>query len=288
MCRLFGFRSIIRSQVHRSLLSADNALLVQSGHHPDGWGVAYYVGGAPHLIKSAASAMSDSLFQRVSGVVSSETVVAHVRKATQGNLSPLNCHPFQHGAWIFAHNGNLARFEELREELRARIQPTFRRFVLGETDSELLFFLLLSHMERRGSVHRADYTLDDLSSAIQYMLDDVRELCGDFSVDPAGPPDQTYLSFVITNGQLMIAHQGGKPIYQSTWKNRCGDRDSCPSFSRECESPTRSGFVNHLLISSEPLHGENVWTELLPGQMIGVDQRMRVRMFGAAGAGVGI
>ena len=107
MCRLFGFRSVIQSQVHRSLVSADNAIGVQSAHHPDGWGVAYYVGGAPHLVKSAASAVSDRIFQRVSGVVASDTVVAHVRKATHGELSPLNAHPFQYGRWIFAHNGNI-------------------------------------------------------------------------------------------------------------------------------------------------------------------------------------
>ena len=40
MCRLFGFRSVIKSQMHRSLVSADNALVRQSEQHPDGWGVA--------------------------------------------------------------------------------------------------------------------------------------------------------------------------------------------------------------------------------------------------------
>ena len=45
MCRLFGFRSVIPSQMHRSLIAADNALGRQSERHPDGWGVAYYVDG---------------------------------------------------------------------------------------------------------------------------------------------------------------------------------------------------------------------------------------------------
>ena len=74
MCRLFGFRSVIQSQVHRSLVSADNALLLQSSDHPDGWGVAYYQEGSPHLIKSASTAIDDHLFRRVSGIVSSQTV----------------------------------------------------------------------------------------------------------------------------------------------------------------------------------------------------------------------
>ena len=49
MCRMFGFRSVLDSHVHRSLLGAENALALQAEHHPDGWGVAYYLGGAPHL-----------------------------------------------------------------------------------------------------------------------------------------------------------------------------------------------------------------------------------------------
>ena len=52
MCRLFGFKSIINSQVHKSLVHTDNAFASQSTKHPDGWGVAYYREDVPHLIKS--------------------------------------------------------------------------------------------------------------------------------------------------------------------------------------------------------------------------------------------
>ena len=56
MCRLFGFRSVIQSQVHRTLMDADNALGTQSTEHRDGWGVAYYVDGAPHITRSPTTA----------------------------------------------------------------------------------------------------------------------------------------------------------------------------------------------------------------------------------------
>ena len=123
MCRIFGFRSVLQSQVHRSLMSADNALAVQSENHPDGWGVAYYVAGAPHLIKSAGTALGDKLFHRVSGVVTSQTVLAHIRKATQGEITPLNCHPFQYGRWVMCHNGDVPGFERSKEALKAEISP---------------------------------------------------------------------------------------------------------------------------------------------------------------------
>ena len=150
MCRLFGFRSVIPSQVHRSLLQADNALGLQSVKHPDGWGVAHYIDGSPHVIRSSMTAISDTLFHRVSGVVASETVLAHVRKATQGEKSVLNCHPFQYGRWIFAHNGDIPEFSQYRDEILQLINPHLRRFVLGDTDSEVIFHLFLSELNRHG------------------------------------------------------------------------------------------------------------------------------------------
>ena len=142
MCRLFGFRSVIPSQVHRSLVNADNALAFQSERHPDGWGVAYYVDDAPHVTRSAATAIEDQLFARVSGVVSSQTVLAHIRKATVGATNVLNCHPFQYGRWVFAHNGDIPDFQRCREAVENEIAPRLRRFILGDTDSERVFFLV--------------------------------------------------------------------------------------------------------------------------------------------------
>ena len=111
MCRLFGFHSSLLSGAHRSLVAADNALARQSGEHPDGWGVAHYEGGYPHLIRGDKQALEDGLFKEVSGVVTTRTLLAHVRRATVGEISVLNCHPFQHGPWTFAHNGELPKFK---------------------------------------------------------------------------------------------------------------------------------------------------------------------------------
>ncbi len=280
MCRLFGFRSVINSQVHRSLVSADNALGVQSERHPDGWGVAYYIGESPHLIKSSDQAVTDQLFHRVSGVVSSQTVLAHIRKATQGSQSPLNSHPFQYGRWIFAHNGNVKSFSAHHEELRGRIHPQFRRFVLGDTDSEVVFYLLLTHMQRHKDIHRDDFDVKDLAEAAQAAIAELIEVTGPLMVDGGDPTrDENFLTFILTNGRIMLAHQGGQPLFYSTHKTRCPDRDVCPSFAPECERISQSGFVNHLVLSSEPLHGENVWIEMEPHAMVGVDRRMRLQRF---------
>lgn len=269
MCRLFGFRSVIPSQVHSSLVQAENALGEQSSAHPDGWGVAYYVDGCPQLTRSPAHALGDQLFHRLSGVASSETVIAHVRKATQGALNVLNCHPFQHGRWVFAHNGDIPNFSEKRPALLNLIPPRLRRFILGETDSETLFFLLLAELEKTAPLGKPHKT-DDLVAAVKHVITTVREIC-----DPdRGPGERALLTLVVSDGQSMVATQGGKELYLSTYKKRCPEREECPSLSEECEAPTKTGFVNHFILSSEPLQGNNVWEALSPGEIAAVDGRM--------------
>jgi len=251
MCRIFGFRSVIQSQVHRSLVSADNALVQQSDRHPDGWGVAYYNAGAPHVIKSVATAMDDHLFQRVSGIVASETVLAHLRTATQGSLSIINTHPFP---------------------------PVLRRFILGDSDSEVLFYLLLGHMARRCELSQAGFPLSDVIESVRETIEEVVELTGAPCFDEDGAPTETYLTFALTNGRTMVAHQGGKPLRWTTHKRRCPDREHCPSFGGACEAASESGgFVKHLVVSSEPLQGDNVWATLDPFEMVGVDWSMKLQ-----------
>lgn len=270
MCRLFGFRSVVPSQVHRSLLAADNALGKQSNAHQDGWGVVFYVDGSPHVTKSPVHALSDQLFHRLSGVVASETVLAHVRRATQGDKTVLNCHPFQYGRWVCAHNGDVPEFSRHRQTLLKEIAPNLRRFILGETDSEVVFFMFLTFLAGYGPLSRR-HSVDDVSSALRVAVRRVREICDGEDIEK-----RALLTLIVTDGDTMVAAHGGRELYWSSYKTRCSDRDSCPSLSAECEAPSQSGFVNHFIVSSEPLQGENVWEPLSEGDVLGVDWRMRV------------
>lgn len=281
MCRLFGFRSIISSQVHRSLVEADNAILHQSNFHSDGWGVAYYVAGAPHTIKSTSAAVEDSLFTKVSGIMASETVLVHLRKATQGTLCITNAHPFQYGCWLFAHNGNIESFAEKKEQLLSCISPKLRRYILGNTDSEIFFYLLLSHLSRRVDLHRRGCSLSDLCEAVKETLTELIGIVGPIHIHDDGPDHKTYLTFILTDGNTMLAFQGGKNLFYSTYKKRCPERDVCPYYAAECEAETHTDHVNHLIFSSEPILGENVWLKMKPGQMIGVDWNMRLEHYRA-------
>ncbi len=88
--------SRVSLKVQRSLVKAENALQLQSRAHPHGWGIAYYLASErePQHVKSVGSAFDDERFTRVSEFLTSHAVVAHVRKATVGDLGLENTHPF--------------------------------------------------------------------------------------------------------------------------------------------------------------------------------------------------
>ncbi|MBW2733471.1 MAG: class II glutamine amidotransferase [Deltaproteobacteria bacterium] len=276
MCRLFGFRSAIYSGVHQSLLKADNALARQSERHTDGWGVAFYVENYPHLIRNDQQAWADSLFREISGVVATRTLLAHIRLATAGTVRVLNCHPFQYGRWTFAHNGELAGFErdEVQREVRDLVDQRFCRYVLGETDSEVLFHIFLSKLAHRvdklcGEGVQLSVVLDALRLTVQRILE--------VAPDSGTQPDRhNKLNMLVTNGDLMVGYRYRKELFFSTHKSRCPERESCAVFEESlCERSVDRGRVMHLLIASEPLDGgPNVWQELEDDEYVAVRHGM--------------
>src|SRR5690606_9321840 len=133
-----------------------------------------------------------------SGIVSSQTVIAHLRKATVGQLSIINTHPFQHGRWVFAHNGNIKNFDQLRPELVAMIDSDLQRYILGTTDSEVIFYLLLTHMRRLFDIHGDNLPVEDVVTAAKRCVEAICGLAGSYCRDDNGDSQETFLSFLLT------------------------------------------------------------------------------------------
>ena len=275
MCRLYGFRSAILSGVHRSLVAAENALCQQSLRHPDGWGVAYYTGRFPHLIRSDKRAMEDSLFREVSAVVSTRTLLAHIRQATVGRVGVLNCHPFQHGPWTFAHNGELIGYgkkSSVRSRALAAVEPKLRGYILGTTDSEVCFHVFLSVLERAvGDIYHEGVTAQAAVLALRQTIDILCDLA-----EPGDEPSR--LTFMVTNGSLLLAYRHRRELFFSTYKSFCPESGGCAAYeAARCEAPVRDGAVKHLIVTSERISaGPNVWEELADGEYVCVDHAMRL------------
>lgn len=121
----------------------------RTDHHKDGWGVAFFDGkGVRKFLDPQPSCESPIAEFIKTYPIRSLNVIAHIRRATQGQLSLENTHPFQRELWgrywIFAHNGNLKDFQP---KLDGYFQP------VGQTDSELAFcYIMQSLLKKFGLV----------------------------------------------------------------------------------------------------------------------------------------
>lgn len=77
----------------------------------------------------------------------SNCIVAHVRAASKGTgISQQNCHPFKGGRLMFCHNGRLHQFAQYRRKLLEQIDDRVYSNIYGNTDSEIIFHLILTNL----------------------------------------------------------------------------------------------------------------------------------------------
>lgn len=276
MCRLFGFRSAVPSRAHRSLVQAQNALADQAREHPHGWGIGWFAGGDAYVVKSHAAAADCGTFREAAERLSSNTLVAHVRKATQGGVSGWNTHPFRNGRWLFAHNGNIYGFADMAERMRAATPEALRPRRLGETDSEAFFFFLLGKMEALGvdAAGAAPTPPGAVAAAASAALADVRAWAEEQGAEPP------IVNFLLTNGEDFFAHRCGRELFFSTQKFMCRDALTCAEPEKPCLLAVRPhDRVNHLLVTSEQIGDEDRWEEVPERTLLALGADFRLRSF---------
>jgi predicted glutamine amidotransferase len=127
----------------------DQSLHARMGAEPtngDGVGVGWYdTRTLPGLYRHTAPAWDDTNLRELAAHVESPLFLAHVRAAIGSPVQQTNCHPFRHGRWLFVHNGYVGGFARLRRELMLGVAAELFPEVLGTTDSELVFYLALTH-----------------------------------------------------------------------------------------------------------------------------------------------
>ncbi|MCW7540181.1 class II glutamine amidotransferase [Aquabacterium sp. A7-Y] len=138
MCQLFGMSSNAPATVNFSF-TGFSARGGRTGEHGDGWGIAFHDASGCRVFLDEGSACDSPLADFLRRhPFKSRSVMAHIRKATQGEVKLANCHPFQREwggqHWVFCHNGDL---QDFRPALRGLYEP------VGSTDSERAFCWLL-------------------------------------------------------------------------------------------------------------------------------------------------
>ncbi|MGR3511871.1 MAG: class II glutamine amidotransferase [Paracoccaceae bacterium] len=176
MCRLVAYLGPPRP-LAEIIIEPSHSLLEQSQHateakitvQGDGFGVAWYdQTRGPGLYRDVMPAWSDGNLPSLCRMIRSDLFLAHVRASTSGEVSRVNCHPFQFGAWTFMHNGQIPDIAEVRRDLESTLPDPLYAARRGTTDSELVFLLLLAHGLQDDPEMAVDRTLAQLRTTCQW------------------------------------------------------------------------------------------------------------------------
>jgi glutamine amidotransferase len=215
-------------------------------HHADGWGIAFFEGkGCRLLLDDKPSSQSPVAHLVRQYPVKSMNVIAHIRKATQGEINLSNTHPFMRALWghywIFAHNGNLNDFHP---ETGDYYQP------VGNTDSERAFCYLLESLRQQWKEQPDEETL---LAAVARLADEVAQ--------------HGIFNFMLSNGEFLIAHCSNNLHYivrQSPFNSaHLVDNDITMDFSQVTTPNDRVA-----LIATQPLTDNESWQSMAPGQIM--------------------
>jgi predicted glutamine amidotransferase len=148
MCRVLGSVAAEPVSLRHELIEAANPL-IRPSNGDDGWGMAAYprAEGEDAMCRRFPTATTHDACADVRARLHS----IHVRKATVGDLTPENTHPFCLGPYSFAHNGtvrNIAHFSD----------PNLGK-TSGQTDSEHLFRLVMHHLDSEDPVEGLRYAM---------------------------------------------------------------------------------------------------------------------------------
>ncbi len=221
-------------------------------HHGDGWGIAFFESdcitpgkGIRHFVDKSSAASSPIAQMLKSYPIKSHNVVAHVRKATVGQVTLENCHPFVRELWgrnwVFAHNGDLKNYAP---KLHGSFHP------VGTTDSELAFCWLMQELAKSHA---------DVPS-VRELTCTLRELV------PVIASHGTF-NFLLSNGQALWAHATTRLHYvlreHPFHRVHLKDEDVCVNLA-ELNSPQDRLVV----VVTEPLTTDEDWLAIPPGELM--------------------
>ena len=232
----------------------------------DGWGVGWYdraIRAEPARYRTVTPIWADRNFAEIAPLLSSDCAIAAIRDASPGiPVDQSSTAPFTSGQVLFAHNGLIERFREgASSELRRRIGPRRESEIIGGSDSEVVFALLLGYLDklsffegatvgsRRGAAGTGGEARD-LSVATQpaarwrglLLAAAIRETIDELRSVAAGR-----FNLVVSDGGSMVASAAGDRLF---------------ALSSEVEGSQVTQ------VASEPFDDDPAWFEVPPEHLL--------------------
>ena len=161
-----------------------------SDHHPNGWGIALIDGNNVSLEREPVRA-SDSLYlrNRLTAEIRASLLLAHIRKATVGDVCFDNSHPFtkrdESGRiWTLIHNGTIFEADEL---------SPYRYRQTGTTDSERILLYIVDRINQKFYDDMNSFDVNDRMELLEQIL---RRLS-----------PENKLNLLFTDGEYLYVHK---------------------------------------------------------------------------------
>ena len=142
MCEMFGVTANRRVKINDLL----KRFFSHSDEHRNGWGMAFLDDDSVSIEKEPVKA-NESLYlkNRLTGRIETARFMAHIRKATIGDVSFNNTHPFSRRdesgrTWVLVHNGTI---------FDSPIISAYQYEQEGTTDSERILYYIVDQMNKR-------------------------------------------------------------------------------------------------------------------------------------------
>lgn len=211
MCRLLAFTSTERKSFYDVAGSNFDKFIALSSEHKDGWGIA----SDGQVAKNLKAAFESVEFSDEVKELHTDGALLHLRLASKGlTVDIANNHPFTHDRYTFMHNGTL-RPTNVAEPF---ISAHYKKFITGYTDSERLFFALLTQIDELGLIEGVRKTINEVRgiadySAINIMIQTPEHLIAvcefnEKNTSEWSGPDHYELRFMKTEHDVVIASTG--------------------------------------------------------------------------------
>lgn len=190
-----------------------------------------------------------------------------------------NTQPFRSRGWLFAHQGALEGFDQLRASLLEELPDFLRWQVKGSTDSEVAFAHFLKQLRDKGRMEDPRHEED---AAGRLLGETAREL--DLLAAQAGAARTSTLNFVATNGRILVATRSGTvPLYYTRLEGTdhceaCGITPNTPEMQPAVMAHRRQRAV---VVASHVKRTQG-WVELTQGTALAVSEDLQVRHLPAA------
>ena len=151
MCRLMGYVSPNKTSFPAIVGDYFSDFVALSSVHCDGWGLSTVDQSGSHIVlnREVEAASASSTFDATVAKNVADGALLHLRWATKGlSISENNTHPFFYGDYSFIHNGSIFP----PDVIAPFIDSKFNSLIVGETDSERYFYLVMTEIEKLGLV----------------------------------------------------------------------------------------------------------------------------------------